>query len=90
LALAARTYVVIISGGGDKYMNKPRYWNDCSFLYRTLRLRYGIPKNNIYPLMADGANPAPDTRLSGNNFISQSLDLDMDGNSEISRAATKV
>lgn len=40
--------------------------------------------------MADGANPAPDTRLSGNNFISQSLDLDMDGNSEISRAATKA
>lgn len=90
LALAARTYVVIISGGGDKYMNEPRYWNDCSFLYRTLRLRYGIPKSNIYPLMADGANPAPDTRLSGNNFISQSLDLDMDGNSEISRAATKA
>lgn len=90
LALAARTYVVIISGGGDKYMNAPRYWNDCSFLYRTLRIRYGIPKSNIYPLMADGANPAPDTELSTNNFISQSLDLDLDGNPEISRAATKA
>lgn len=59
-AIAQRTYAVILSGGYDKMSNHERYWNDCSFIYQTLINRYGVPKGHIYPIMADGNNPAED------------------------------
>lgn len=42
--VAGRTYAVIVSGGCNKMYNYARYWNDCSFIYQTLRYTYGIPK----------------------------------------------
>lgn len=30
------------------------YWNNCSFIYQTLRKKYGIPADNITLLMSDG------------------------------------
>lgn len=89
-ANGARTYVVIISGGGNMNDNHVRYWNDCSFLYQTLRTKYGVPKDNIFPLMSDGNNPAGDMRLPDGTIVSQSLDLDFDNNDEIHMAATKA
>lgn len=52
----ARTYAVIINGGGTTTMNNERYWNDCSFVYQTLTNRFGVPKKNIYPVMANGGD----------------------------------
>lgn len=62
--------------------NYERYWNDCSFIYQTLVNKYGVPKENIFPLMSDGDNPNEDMRLTTGGFASQSLDLDNDGVNE--------
>ena len=87
---AQRTYAVIINGGASKMANKPRYWNDCSFIYQTLSKKYGVPKDQIYPIMADGNDPADDSLLGAGRYYNQSLDLDFDGNDEIKLAATKA
>jgi len=87
-AVANRTYALIISGGINPMANKERYWNDCSFIYQTLVNRYGVPKENIFPLMSDGADPADDMLNVSGEYVSQSLDLDFDGEDEIEYAAT--
>lgn len=89
-----KTYAIILSGGTNKNSNHRRYWNDCSFIYKTLRNKYGLPKNNIYLLMSDGNNPAEDMNYydSISNqliYLSQDLDLDGDGTNDIELAATK-
>lgn len=89
-AIAQRTYAVILSGGCDKLSNYERYWNDCSFIYQTLVNKYEIPKENIYPIMSDGIDPAEDVRCTTGGFKSQSLDLDYDGVQDINLAATKA
>ena len=82
---AENIHAVIISGGINQSSNNSRYWNDCSFIYQTLRNRYGIPKSNISLLMADGDDPAIDMR-SGQ---SSPLDLDFDGSDDLELAATR-
>ena len=86
---AQRTYAIILSGGINKNSNYERYWNDCSFIYQTLVNKYGVPKENIYPLMSDGNDPAADMRCVTGEYKSQPLDLDFDGIEEIKLAATK-
>lgn len=88
--VAQRTYAIILSGGVNKLSNYERYWNDCSFVYQTLVNKYGVPKENVYPIMADGNDPAADMRLTTGGFKSQPLDLDNDGVAEIKLAATKA
>ncbi len=88
--VANRTYAIILSGGVNKISNYERYWNDCSFIYQTLVNKYGIPKENIYPLMSDGNDPAEDMRLASGRYASQPLDLDNDGVDEIELSATKL
>lgn len=88
---AEHTYALILSGGWNKYSNKGRYWNDCSFIYQSLRNKYNIPKDNIYVAMADGTNPEADmydpvTR----QYVSSPLDLDFDEQDDIQYAATKA
>ncbi len=85
----ARTYVVIISGGGNMNNNRYHFWYDCSFLYLTLRINYAIPKSNIFPLMADGDDPSIDMMWKDNTYVSQPLDLDYDNIDDIHLAATK-
>lgn len=87
---AQRTYAIILSGGINKNANHERYWNDCSFIYQTLVNKYDIPKENIYPIMSDGDDPAVDMRCVSGSYKSQSLDLDFDGIDEIKLAATKT
>ncbi len=87
---AQRTYAIIVNGYYNRLANYERYWNDCSFIYQTLVNRYGVPKANIYPMMADGNDPEEDMRLSDGTFVSQPLDLDNDGVNEIELAATKA
>lgn len=88
-ANASRTYAVILSGGIDRMSNYERYWNDCSFIYQTLVKKYKVPKENIYPIMSDGDDPANDMLTNDCTFASQNLDLDNDGVNDIRLAATK-
>ena len=90
LTVAQRTYAIILSGGVNKTANYERYWNDCSFIYQTLVNKYGVPKENIFPIMSDGNNPAEDMRLTTGGFTSQPLDLDNDGVADIKLSATKA
>ncbi|MCR4958866.1 MAG: C13 family peptidase [Prevotella sp.] len=86
----AETYAVIISGGRSKMFNHERYWNDCAFLYRTLRHDYHISKEQICLLMADGDNPANDMLCYGaTGFASSPTDLDGDGQPDVTLAATR-
>jgi len=89
--VAQHTYAIIISGGVNKYSNYERYWNDCSYIYQTLRKRYNIPKENITPIMSDGNNPAVDMKKSDSTgFISSPLDLDFDGANDLVYSATNA
>ena len=82
-------YVVIVNGGMNKLMNHERYWNDCAFLYRTLRHCYQLPKEHIAVLMSDGGDPVQDMlRDDATGFASSPSDLDGDGERDVWTAAT--
>jgi len=86
---APALHAVIVSGGMNKLMNHERYWNDCAFLYRTLRQDYHLPKRNIILLMSDGGDPGDDQLLTdGGGFTSSPNDLDGDGERDVFQAAT--
>ena len=82
-------YAVIISGGGSMENNHVRYWNDCSFIYKTLVNDYNYDRSHIYVLMSDGTNPANDRKWPNGTYDSSPLDLDDDGIPDIQYAATK-
>lgn len=81
-------YAIIISGGCYREINHKRYWNDCSFIYKTLIQKYKYKKENIAILMSDGTDPAADMRVSAGIYKSSPLDLDGDGIADIKYAAT--
>ena len=82
-------YCVIVGTGMNKLLTPERYWNDCSFLYRTLRHDYRLPGENITVLMSDGGEPGDDyLRADGGGFDSSSADLDGDGQRDVFLAAT--
>lgn len=88
--LRAETFAVIVSGGRSKMFNHERYWNDCAFLYRTLRHDCHIDKDRITLLMADGDDAANDMlREGGIGFASTPTDLDGDGVPDLHLAATR-
>ncbi len=76
-------WAVIISGGISSLSNHSRYWNDCSFFYKTL-IQHGFADDHIYVLISDGTNDAPD-KFDGTN---SSLDLDGDGDPDTQYSAT--
>ncbi len=86
---AENTYAVILNGGMGLTSNNERYWNDCSFIYKTLRNTYGIPKGNIKVIMSDGTDEGEDMSLIDGNYCSSPLDLDDDSIPDIEYAATK-
>lgn len=89
LAQQSHIYAVLLSGGRSRLYNHERYWNDCSFLYRTLRHDYHIPQSNITLIMGDGDNTAKDMMLNdGRGFASSPTDLDGDGQKDLTLAAT--
>ncbi|MFC5047656.1 T9SS type A sorting domain-containing protein [Aquimarina hainanensis] len=81
---SSNKYAVIISGGWNQGNNHVRYWNDCSFVYKTLVNKYGYADANIYTLMSDGTNPAADI----SNGTNSNPDLDGDGDNDIQFSAT--
>ena len=87
--IITHTYAVILSGGWDISVNYARYWNDCSFIYQTLKKRYGIPQSNIRVLISDGTDSGDDMRVGYNLYVSSPLDLDGDNICDITCAATK-
>ena len=87
---AGHTYAVIISGGLVPTANKERYWNDCSFIYQTLHTTYGVPRNNIKVIMADGTDSGEDMMNDNEELVSSPLDLDGDGTDDVQYAATKA
>lgn len=88
-SFSGNTYAVILSGGLNIESNEERYWNDCSFIYQTLRNRYDVPKNNIKVIMSDGTDPSEDMKNNNGEYVSSPLDLDYDGIADIEYAATK-
>ena len=83
-------YAVLVNGGRNRLTNHERYWNDCSFLYRTLRQTFHIPKRNITVLMSDGGKPYEDMlRTDGRGFVSSPEDLDGDGKGDVNFPATR-
>lgn len=81
-------YAVLVNGGRNRLTNHERYWNDCAFLYRTLRKTFRIPKRNITVLMSDGGNPKEDMlRADGQGFVSSPTDLDGDGETDVAYPA---
>lgn len=89
LNAAGKTYAVILSGGINKYCNHARYWNDCSFIFKTLKNRFGIPQDNFRILISDGTDPAEDMQY-GYGYVSSNPDLDGDGINDVGYAATKA
>ena len=89
LTAVEHTYAVILSGGGNKFSNHERYWNDCSFVYQTLTNKFGISKENIFTIMSDGTDPTVDMRTTTGSYVSSPLDLDGDGQAEIQYPATR-
>ncbi|MCK8604036.1 C13 family peptidase [Desulfoferrobacter suflitae] len=81
----ANRWAVIISGGFNAWSNHVRYWNDCSYFYRTLTA-HGFQDDHIYVLMSDGTDPSAD-RSDGTD---SPLDLDGDGDPDIRFSATKA
>lgn len=86
---AENTYAVILNGGMQTASNNERYWNDCSFIYKTLINTYEIPKRNIKVIMSDGTDEGEDMNMIDGNYCSSPLDLDDDSIPDIEYAATK-
>ena len=89
-AVNAKAYAVVISGGANAYNNWVRYWNDSSYIYKTLVNYYGLPDKNIYVLMSDGTDPGADRHHYDGSYDSSPLDLDGDGDNDIQYSATKA
>ena len=84
-----RVHAVIISGGMNKLMNHERYWNDCAFLYHTLREDLHFSKQDITLLISDGGDPGRDMLLAdGSGFATSPDDLDGDGERDVWLPAT--
>ena len=82
---ATKRWAVIISGGYNQSNNHIRYWNDCSYFYKTL-MANGFRDQNIYVLISDGTDPAVD-RSNGTN---SPTDLDDDGDPDTQYSVTKA
>ena len=89
---SSHTYAVILSGGLSPIENVDRYWNDCSYIYKTLTSNFGVPKGNVKVLMSDGKSPGLDRNRNSSlvpDLDSSPLDLDGDGKPDIDYSASK-
>ena len=81
-----QAYAFIISGGASQGSNHIRYWNDCSFIYKTLVNYYGYADDHIRVCISDGLDPAPDRSDNTNS----PADLDGDNDPDIEYPATNL
>lgn len=82
---AAHRYAVIISGGANRWNNHVRYWNDCSYFFKTLKAN-GFLQDHIYVLISDGRDSAVDQ----SDGTSSNWDLNADGVDDIGYSATRA
>jgi len=80
-------YAVIINGGGNKWMNYLRYWNDVQFIFITLTGVYRFEKDNVFVLFSDGLSDTADM-YTGGMPIDSPKDLDEDGSPDFDGPAT--
>lgn len=76
-------YALIVNGGGDVRLNSEYDWNDCAYIYNTLRITYGVPKENIEVLFNDGGAPFADMLDSDDEMVDSNPDLDGDGEKDV-------
>ncbi len=86
----SNNWAVIISGGMSPSLNRERYWNDCSAIYKCLRQVYNYQRGRIIVLMSDGTSSGLDRHMNGGTYTSSPQDLDGDGVNDINYAATKA
>lgn len=89
---SSHTYAIILSGGLSPVENVDRYWNDCSYIYKTLTRNFGVPKGNVKVLMSDGRSHGLDRNRNSSlspDLDSSPLDLDGDGEPDIDYSASK-
>ena len=77
-------WAVIISGGQNPNSNRFRYFQDCIYIYRTLKESYGYTDDHIYTLISDGKSSGLDVL----GVLSTPQDLDQDGVDDIDYSAT--
>lgn len=78
------SYAVLYCGGASVSQNYIAFWNDCAMVYQLLTDVYGIPKSNIYVLMAGGPKETKNVILAKQNtYRDMRLDLDGDGINEV-------
>lgn len=77
-------WAIIISGGQEPLRNYPRYWNNCSAVYKTL-INHGYDSDHIFIAISDGLDDANDYLIVDNRpdgesiYGNSSWDLDADG-----------
>ncbi len=76
-------WAIIVSGGGTTQSNYYRYWNDCSFFYKTLKNVYGLSDSQICVAMSDGQSIVNDYMAPNGLPESSPWDLDGDGVGDI-------
>lgn len=83
-------YALIVNGGGNVNLNSEYDWNDCAYIYNTLRITYGVPKENIEVLFNDGGVPFADMLDSDDEMVDSNPDLDGDGEKDVTGASTST
>lgn len=79
------SYAVLFCGGSNPDKNYLSFWNDCALTYQLLTDVYGLPKENIYVLMAGGPNNTKNVfSAKAKQYVDMRLDLDRDGKNDVS------
>lgn len=91
------TFAVIIGGAHDNQNNEMRYWNDCQFMFRTLKQRFLLDDNDIFVLFSGGPSGNWQLKYGVDNYQNiiyfngiNYLDFDQDGIDDIDYAATST
>ena len=79
---ADKTYAVIINASPAPWANATQYWNDCSYIYKVLERKYGIPKSNIMPVMPYKNGQTVLGYVNNGTLKTTPLDFDGDGKDE--------
>lgn len=82
-----RTYAIILQGYDSHITNTEVSWNDCSFIYQVLTNKLGIPKYQVFPMMAKGNIEECKIKKAGGGFGTHSRDLDGDGIQDVTLGA---
>lgn len=90
----SNSYFLVVAGGANPPNNGLRFWADAAMYYSTLRIKYGVPKENIALLVSDGGATNKDAIAyvadGGTNYqdyVSSPADMDGDGVDDVTGPA---